>query len=85
MGRLPTTARRASAAEELAEILQQAREARRSALPRHTGSGRTLTARRLHVTYNPVPPPPTPFVPTPVVRTAPAREHESAQCDSKAC
>ena len=84
MGRLPTTARRASAAEELAEILQQAREVRRAALPRHTGSGRTLTARRLHVTYNPVPPPLTPFIPTPVVRTSPKGEPESAHSDSQA-
>ena len=59
----------ASAAEEVAEILQQAREVRWAELPRHTGSGRTLTARRLQLTYNPVPPPLTPFVPTPVVRS----------------
>ena len=58
-----------SAAEEVAEILQQAREARWAGLPRHTGSGRVLTARRLQLTYNPVPPPLTPFVPTPVVRS----------------
>ena len=56
-----------SATEEVAEILRQAREARWAELPRHTGSGRMLTTRRLQLTYNPVPPPLTPFVPTPVV------------------
>lgn len=64
MGRLRGAS---STAEEIAEILQQAKEVRWAALPRHAGSGRAPTARRLHVTYNPVPPPPTPFVPTPAV------------------
>ena len=63
----------ASAAEEVAELLRQAREARWAELPRHLGSGRALTARRLQLTYNPVPPPLTPFVPTPVVRSPQCR------------
>ena len=68
--RAPSAGPSAGAAEEIAQILQQAREDRWAALPRHAGTGRAPTARRLQLSYHPVPAPPTPFVPTPIVSAA---------------
>ncbi|CAL8462990.1 g2524 [Coccomyxa elongata] len=49
----------------LQALLQEARAARRAALPRRAGSGRMLTKRPIDVAFQPVPQPPTPYCPTP--------------------
>jgi len=67
----PSMAAAASAVDEIAQVLQEAKQARWAGLERHAGSGRAPTARRLQMSYNPVPPPLTPFVPTPVVSAVP--------------
>lgn len=51
----------------LQSLLQEARAARRAALPRRAGSGRMVTKRPVDVTFQPVPQPPTPYCPTPEV------------------